>query len=144
MDQQHNYATWINSAGHCVNIYIYKLLKITFDESICRDTIMLHYKDVIMSEMVSQITTLTSVYSTDYIQVQIKENIKAPHHWPWCGEFTGDWWIPRTTDKLYRKSFHLMTSSWVWSHSSGFLSQWSILGHTSALEGYQKISKLQS
>ena len=27
---------------------------------------------------------------------QIKENIKAPRHWPLCGEFTGDRWIPRT------------------------------------------------
>ena len=27
---------------------------------------------------------------------QIKENIKVPHHWPLCGEFTGDRWIPRT------------------------------------------------
>ena len=24
-----------------------------------------------------------------------KENIKAPRHWPLCGEFTGDWWIPQ-------------------------------------------------
>ena len=25
-----------------------------------------------------------------------KKNLKAPRHWPLCGEFTGDWWIPRT------------------------------------------------
>ena len=31
-----------------------------------------------------------------FIQAQIKENFKAPHHWPLCGEFTGDRWIPRT------------------------------------------------
>ena len=31
-----------------------------------------------------------------FIQVQIKENIKAPRHWPQCGEFTSDRWIPRT------------------------------------------------
>ena len=31
-----------------------------------------------------------------FIQAQIKENIKAPRYWPLCGEFTGDWWIPRT------------------------------------------------
>ena len=29
-----------------------------------------------------------------FIQTQIKENIKAPRHWPLCGEFTGDQWIP--------------------------------------------------
>ena len=31
-----------------------------------------------------------------FIQTQIKENIKDPRHWPLCGEFTGDRWIPRT------------------------------------------------
>ena len=29
-------------------------------------------------------------------KAQIKENIKAPRHWPLCWEFTGDRWIPRT------------------------------------------------
>ena len=33
------------------------------------------------------------------IQAQIKENIKAPLHWPLWGEFTGDRWIPRTKDQ---------------------------------------------
>ena len=41
-----------------------------------------------MGTMSSQITSLTIVYST-VIQAQIKENIKAPRHWPLCGEFTG-------------------------------------------------------
>ena len=51
--------------------------------------------DFIMGAIASQITSLTIVYST-VIQTQIKENIKAPRHWPLCGEFTGDRWIPRT------------------------------------------------
>ena len=54
-----------------------------------------HYSDVIMGPMASQITSLTTVYSL-FIQAQIKENIKTPRHWPSCGEFTGDRWIPRT------------------------------------------------
>ena len=29
---------------------------------------------------------------------QIKENIKAPRHWPLWGKSTGDRWIPRTKD----------------------------------------------
>ena len=29
-------------------------------------------------------------------KTQIKENIKAPRHWPLWGEFNADWWIPRT------------------------------------------------
>ena len=43
----------------------------------------------------------------------MKENIKAPSHWPLCGEFTGDRWIPRTKGQLCGKRFHLMTSSWL-------------------------------
>ena len=31
-----------------------------------------------------------------FIQAKIKENTKAPRHWPLCGEFTVDRWIPRT------------------------------------------------
>ena len=29
-------------------------------------------------------------------KAQIEENIKAPRHWPLCGEFASDRWIPRT------------------------------------------------
>ena len=43
------------------------------------------------------------LFTQPFIQAQIKENIKAPRHWPLCGEFTGDRW----------KCFHLMTSSCV-------------------------------
>ena len=44
---------------------------------------------------------------------QIKENIKAPHHWPLWGESTGHRWIPLTKGQLRGKCFHLMTSSWL-------------------------------
>ena len=36
------------------------------------------------------------VFTQAFIRAQIKENIKAPRHWPLCGEFTGDRRIPRT------------------------------------------------
>ena len=52
------------------------------------------------------------LFSQSFIHAQIKENIKAPRHWPLCGEFTGDRWIPRTNGQLRGKCFHLMTSSW--------------------------------
>ena len=39
----------------------------------------LHYNDVIMGTLASQ----------PFIRAQIKENIKAPRHWPLCGKFTG-------------------------------------------------------
>ena len=54
-----------------------------------------HYSDVILSTMASQITSLTIVCSTVYSGVD-QRNIKAPCHWPLCGEFTADRWIPRT------------------------------------------------
>ena len=54
-----------------------------------------HYSDVTMGTMASQITSLEIVYLT-VIQTQIKENIKAPRQWPLYGEFTMDQWIPRT------------------------------------------------
>ena len=50
-----------------------------------------HYNDVIMGTIASLITGLTiaRLFTQPFIQTQIKENIKAPRHWPLCGEFTG-------------------------------------------------------
>ena len=45
-----------------------------------------------MGAMASQLSILMIVYSI-VIQAQIKENIKAPRHWPLCGEFTDGRWI---------------------------------------------------
>ena len=42
-----------------------------------------------MGAIASQITSLT-IFNQPFVQTQIKENIKAPRHWPLCGEFTGD------------------------------------------------------
>ena len=36
-----------------------------------------------------------SITSQLCIQVEIKENIKAPHHWPLCEEFTNHRWVSR-------------------------------------------------
>ena len=47
-----------------------------------------------------------------FFQTQIKENVKAPSHWPVRGESTGDRWIPLTKGQWRGKCFHLMTSSW--------------------------------
>ena len=48
------------------------------------------------------------VFTQPFIQAQIKENIKVPRHWPLCGQFTGDRWIPRTNGQ-YSGAFHFMT-----------------------------------
>ena len=42
-----------------------------------------------MGAIVSQITSLTIVYSTVYSDAD-KKNIKVPRHWLLCGEFTGE------------------------------------------------------
>ena len=47
-----------------------------------------HYNGVIMGAMAYQITNFTIVYSTVYPGVD-QRKIKAPRHWPLCGEFTG-------------------------------------------------------
>ena len=52
------------------------------------------------------------LFTQPFIQAQIKESIRAPCHWPLCGEFTWDGWIPRTNGQQRGKCFHLMTSSW--------------------------------
>ena len=44
--------------------------------------------------------------------MQIKENTKAPRHWPFGWESTSDRWIPHTKGQWRGKCFHLMTSSW--------------------------------
>ena len=72
----------------------------------------MHYGNVIMGTIASQITSLTIVYSTVYSDAD-QRNIKAPRHWPLCGEFTENRWIPRTNGQLRGKCFHLMTSLWV-------------------------------
>ena len=66
----------------------------------------IHHCDVIMGAMASQTTCLKIVYSTVHSGVDQRiiliywfiyiGNIKAPRHWPSCGKFTGDRWIPRT------------------------------------------------
>ena len=68
-----------------------------------------HYNDVIKTTMASQITSVAVVYST-VIQTQINENIKAPRHWPLCGEFTGNGEIP-----AQRASYGENVSIW-WRH----------------------------
>ena len=55
-----------------------------------------NYSDIIMGAMASQITA-SRLFTQPFIQVNIKENIKAPRHRSLCGEFTDDWWIPPQT-----------------------------------------------
>ena len=50
-------------------------------------------------------------------KAHIKENIKAPRHWPLWGKFTGDRWIPRTKDqKMFPFDDFIMN----WDSLSGY------------------------
>ena len=61
---------------------------------------MLPVQDTVMALIKTNkditVTSAPRLFTQPFIQVQIKENIKAPRHWPLCGEFTGDRWIPHT------------------------------------------------
>ena len=72
---------------------------------------LLHYTDVIMTTIASQITSLTVVYSTVYSDAdQRKHQSSASLAFVWG--IHRDRWIPRTKGQLRGKCFHLMTSSW--------------------------------
>ena len=84
------------------------------------DAMQLQYNDAIMGTMVSQITSLTSVYSI-VIQAQIKENIsslafvRGIHRWPFVQrriKRSPKLRVLHTKDRKHWKCFHLMTSSW--------------------------------
>ena len=81
---------WLSTCEQCEHVNMWTMW--TCEQC---EQLLFHYDDVIMSMMASQITNLTIVYYA-FIQAQIKENMKAPRHWPLWGEFTGDRWIPRT------------------------------------------------
>ena len=77
--------------------------------------VLLHYDDVIMTTIASQITSLTSVYSTVYSDAhQRKHQSSASLAFVWG--IHRDRWIPRTKGQLRGKCFHLMTSSCLLTH----------------------------
>ena len=54
------------------------------------------------------------LFTQTFIRAQIKDNSKVPRHWPLCGDFTYDPWIPRTNGQWRGKCFHLIMSSLYW------------------------------
>ena len=62
------------------------------------------------------------MFTQPFIQTQIKENIKAPRHWPLCGEFTGTGEFP-----AQRASYAENVSIW-WCHHDLSLSDIIVIG----------------
>ena len=71
----------------------------------------MHYIDVIMTTMASQITSLTIVYSTVYSDAD-QRNHQSSASLAFVWGIHWDRWIPRTKGQLRGKFLHLMTSSW--------------------------------
>ena len=78
------------------------------------DSPEMHFSDVIMSAMASQITCLIVVYSTVYSRRRSNKNVKAPRHRALWGEFTGDRW-PVNSLPARRASNTKHVSKW-WRH----------------------------
>ena len=85
---------WLNDTKICVCLCTFTH-GIMFQIKYFSQELHCHYCDIIMGAMSSQITSLTSVYSTIYSSAD-QRNIKAPRRWPLCGECTGCRRIPRT------------------------------------------------
>ena len=62
----------------------------------CRKHHSDHFTDHVLNTMTSYWarwrlkSPASRLFTQPFIQAQMKENIKAPRHWPLCGEFTGD------------------------------------------------------
>ena len=92
----------------CTNVYWKYIIQS------CSSITLLHYIDVIMTTITSQITILAVVYSTVYSDAdQRKHQSSASLAFVWG--IHRDRWIPRTKGQLRGKCFHLMTSSCYWN-----------------------------
>ena len=72
----------------------------------------IHYIDVIMTTVASQITSFTVVYSTVYSDADQRKH-QSSASLAFVRGIHRDRWIPRTKGQLRGKCFHLMTSSWI-------------------------------
>ena len=68
-----------------------------------------HYDDVIMTTIRLK-SPASLLFTQSLIQTQMKENIKAPRHWPLCGEFTGTGEFPA------QRASHAENVSIWWRH----------------------------
>ena len=79
-----------------------------------------HYIDVIMTTIASQITSLTVVYSTVYPDADQRKH-QSSASLAFVRGIHRDRWIPRTKGQLRGKCLHLMTSSCLQASVVGLL-----------------------
>ena len=100
----------LQQASRICMIIAYNLAPMSY-QCICNQ----HYIDVIMTTMESQITSLTSVYSTVYSDADQRKHPNSASL-AFVRGIHRDRWIPRTKGPQRGKCFHLMTSSCsIWS-----------------------------
>ena len=80
----------------------------------------------------------SGLFTQPFIQTRIKENIKAPRHWPLCGEFTSHRWIPHkwpVTRKMFpfddvimilQQSYVFCNAYNSWEFQDGRILEWGI------------------
>ena len=64
----------------------------------------------------------SQLFAQPFIQTQIKENIKAPRHWPLCVEFTG-------ADEFSTQMVSKAENVSIWWRHHGMIQDISGLGH---------------
>ena len=98
-----------------------------------------HYNDVIMGAMTFK-SPASRLFTQAFIQAQIKENIKAPRHWPLWGEFACEFPAQRTSNKenvsiwwrhhywvrmgnndINRRCHHIFASLWYHLFAGGYI-----------------------
>ena len=83
----------------------------------------IHYIDVIMTTMASQITSLTVVYSNVCSDADQRKH-QSSASLVFVRGIHRDRWIPRTKGQLRGKCFHLITSSCISCHYSVYPQRW--------------------
>ena len=79
----------------------------------CKMTLLWRHNEWALWSLQSPASRL---FTQPFGQAQIKENIKAPPHWPLWGDFTGGRWIPHIKGQWHGTCIHMMTSSWIFTH----------------------------
>ena len=111
----HNDDVSVTDCGHAFDIFRYFAMRFSpnYNEILHqRPSFGSHYKNVIMTTIASQITSLAVVYSTVYSDAdQRKHQSSASLASVWG--IHRDRGISRTKGQLRGKCFHLMTSPWI-------------------------------
>ena len=93
------YIRYDKNGGTRQTIMIWLILNtILTNDSAHRDDVSIWHTITITSSRARRRlkSSATRLFTQPFIQAQIQENIKAPRHWPLCGELIGGPWIPRT------------------------------------------------